>query len=134
MIVNSTKIRVRYCETDQMRYVHHSNYAKYFEIGRTELIKSTGMTYKEIEEQDIMLPVIELACNFNAPAFYDDLLTITTSLTKQPTAKIQFDYIIKNQNDKLICTGKTVLVFISAKTNKPMRCPKNIIEKLKIYK
>lgn len=134
MIINSTKIRVRYCETDQMKYVHHSNYAKYFEIGRTELIKSIGIIYKKLEEQDIMLPVVELVCNFKAPAFYDDLLTITTSLTKQPTAKIQFDYTIKNQNDKLICTGKTVLVFISAKTNKPIRCPENIIEKLKTYR
>lgn len=120
---NSTKIRVRYAETDQMGVVYHGNYAQFFEIGRTEWLRNLGVTYKKMEDSGIMLPVINLQCNFMKSALYDDLLTIHTVIKKRPTVKIEFDYEIKNQNNELICTGNSVLAFINMKTMKPTRCP-----------
>lgn len=127
---SSTKTRVRYSETDQMGVVYHGNYAQFFEMGRTEWLRSLGVTYKDMEKSGIMLPVISLQCNFIKSALYDDLLTITTFLKKKPLVKIEFDYEIKNQKDELICTGNSVLVFLNSKTMKPTRCPNYLLESL----
>lgn len=133
MTVNHNSIvRVRYGETDQMGVVYHGNYAQYFEIGRTEWLRSLGITYKYMEKTGIILPVISLNCNFKKSAFYDDELTITTMLKKAPSVKIEFDYEIKNQHQEIICTGNTILAFINQQTMKPIRCPEYIIEKLKV--
>ncbi|OSY87751.1 thioesterase [Tenacibaculum holothuriorum] len=128
---HKTTIRVRYAETDQMGVVYHGNYAQYFEIGRTEWLRSMGITYKYMENSGTMLPVISLNCNFKKSALYDDELTITTSLKKTPSVKIEFDYEITNQNNEIICIGNTVLAFINMENNKPTRCPNYILEKLK---
>ena len=125
-----TKTRVRYSETDQMGVVYHGNYAQYFELGRTEWLRSLGITYKSMEESGIMLPVISLICNYKKSALYDDVLTIKTSLQKKPLIKITFNFEIINQNDELITTGKTVLAFIDIKTNKPVACPEYLLKKL----
>ncbi len=129
-----TSIRVRYAETDQMGVVYHGNYAQFFEIGRTEWLRKLGITYKYMEKTGIMLPVISLSCSFKKSALYDDVLTITTSLKKAPSVKIEFDYEINNQNNELICTGNTVLAFLNATTKKPMRCPEYILDKLAVIK
>jgi acyl-CoA thioester hydrolase len=128
----STKIRVRYGETDQMGVVYHGNYASYFEIARTEWLRNLGITYKELENKGIMLPVISLFFNFIKSAKYDDVLTITVILKKKPLVKIEFDYEIYNQNKEKISIGNSVLAFMDMKTNKPMRCPDYILEKLNI--
>ena len=128
----STNIRVRYGETDQMGVVYHGNYASYFEIARTEWLRNLGITYKELENKGIMLPVISLFFNFIKPAKYDDVLTITVILKKKPLVKIEFDYEIYNQNKEKISIGNSVLAFMDMKTNKPMRCPDYILEKLNI--
>lgn len=130
MLTYNTTIRVRYSETDQMGVVYHGNYAQFFEIGRTEWLRSLGITYKDMEKSGVMLPVISLSTNFKKSALYDDELKITTSLKKKPTVKIEFDYEITNQNNQLICTGATALAFINMKTMKPMRCPDYILEKI----
>lgn len=127
---HTTKIRVRYSETDQMGVVYHGNYAQFFEIGRTEWLRSLGITYKNMETKGTMLPVISLQCNFIKSALYDDVLTIETMLKKKPMVKIEFYYNIKNQNDELICTGNSVLAFINMKTMKPMRCPESLLEQI----
>ncbi|TYP99396.1 acyl-CoA thioester hydrolase [Tenacibaculum adriaticum] len=129
---HSTTLRVRYAETDQMGVVYHGNYAQYFEIGRTEWLRSMGVTYKYMEKTGIMLPVISLICNFKKSALYDDVLTVTTQLRKTPSVKIEFEYEITNQNQELICTGSTILAFINKEINKPTRCPKYILEKLEL--
>ena len=128
----STNIRVRYGETDQMGVVYHGNYASYFEIARTEWLRNLGVTYKELENKGIMLPVISLFFNFIKSAKYDDVLTITVILKKKPLVKIEFDYEIYNQNKEKISIGNSVLAFMDMKTNKPMRCPDYILEKLNI--
>lgn len=126
----STKIRVRYGETDQMGVVYHGNYSHYFEVARTEWLRSLGITYKNMEDSGFILPVIKLSVNFLKSALYDDLLTITISLKKKPVVKIEFDYEIINQNGDKISTGNTVLAFMNAKTGKPISCPDYILEKL----
>jgi acyl-CoA thioester hydrolase len=126
----STKTRVRYSETDQMGVVYHGNYAQFFELGRTEWLRALGITYKELENQGIMLPVIQLQCNFLKSALYDDVLTIETELVKKPMVKIAFNYKITNQNEELICTGSSVLAFMNMKTGKPLQCPEDLLSKL----
>jgi len=128
----STNIRVRYGETDQMGVVYHGNYASYFEIARTEWLRNLGVTYKELENKGIMLPVISLFFNFIKSAKYDDVLTITVILKKKPLVKIEFDYEIYNQKKEKISVGNSVLAFMDMKTNKPLRCPNYILEKLNI--
>lgn len=121
-------IRVRYSETDQMKYCYYGNYAQYFEVGRTDWLRKMGVTYREMEEQGIMLPVTDLKVKYIKPAIYDDLLTIKTTVTKKPTAKIEFFYEIMRE-EELITTGETTLVFIDIKKNKPMRAPSYILDK-----
>ncbi|MBV7441403.1 acyl-CoA thioesterase [Weeksellaceae bacterium TAE3-ERU29] len=132
MISRSAYIRVRYGETDQMGYVHHGNYALYFELARIELMRSIGLNYKELEDGGIMMPVLKLECNFIAPAKYDDELCIETKIKEIPTgARINFSYKITNQEGKLLTIGETELVFVDMVKNKPIRAPKFLIEKLK---
>src|SRR4051812_34181777 len=90
------EVRVRYSETDQMGVVYHGNYAQYFEMGRVEWLRNLGISYKWMEENGIMLPVVALNINYKKPARYDDLLTVKTILKNQTTVKIEFDYEIHN--------------------------------------
>jgi len=127
----STQFRVRYAETDQMKYVHHGNYPEYFEMGRIEWLRELGISYKKMEESGIMLPVINLNINYLKPAKYDDLLTITTSLKELPSARITFEYEITNEENQLLTTATTTLVFVDMETGRPIRAPKSLLEKLK---
>ena len=130
MIKNQTKIRVRYGETDQMGYVYYGNYAQYFEVGRVEWLRSLGVSYKGLEESGVMLPVIKLEIDYIKPAKYDDLLTITTTLTKKPLVKIEFDFEIKNEKDELITTGLARLVFMDMEKSKPIKGPSSLLQKI----
>ena len=128
---NEISFRVRYAETDQMGVVYHANYAVFLEMGRVEWLRAYGISYKSMEENGIMLPVISLRLNFRKPAVYDDLLTVVTTLVKPPTSKIEFDYEIYNQEGDLLVTGNTVLGFLNTETRRPLRCPDYLLEKLK---
>lgn len=132
MLNHLHSFRVRYGETDQMGVVYHGNYAQYFELGRTEWLRVLGITYKDMEISGIMLPVIELKTKFLKSAIYDDVLTVETILTKKPMVKIEFDYIIRNEDKDILCTGNTTLAFMNMKTGKPMKCPDMILEKMKL--
>jgi len=130
MIKNETKIRVRYGETDQMGYVYYGNYAEFFEVGRVELLRSLGVSYKSLEESGIMLPVLHLEINYLKPAKYDDLLTLETKLVGNPMVKIKFEFKAFNEKKELLTTGETTLVFIDMKKNKPTKAPKYLLDKL----
>ena len=130
MLTHELEIRVRYGETDQMSYVYYGNYASYFEMGRVEWLRNIGTSYKEMESNGIMLPVLNLNVNYLKPAKYDDLLKLKTTLRKIPSVKIVFDFEIFNQKNELLTTGFTSLVFIDMKRNKPTRCPQNLLEKI----
>jgi acyl-CoA thioester hydrolase len=123
MYRSETKIRVRYGETDQMGYVYYGNYAMYYEVARVESLRQLGLTYRELEEMGVMMPVVENRSRFIAAAKYDDLLKIVTILREKPGVKIKFEYEIFNEAEKLIHQGETMLVFIDKKTNKPCRPP-----------
>ncbi len=122
-----TMITARYSETDSMSYVHHSNYLKYFEIGRLGWLKDIGFSYKKLEDQNIILPVVRTNITFRKPAFFEDELILETTLLKVPSYSIEFKYNIY-KNTELINEGYTKLIFLNKLTNKPIRCPKKIIE------
>ena len=128
MIVKSIEFRVRYAETDQMGYVHHGNYAQYFEMGRIEWLRTLGISYKKMEQKNIILPVVSLSTSFKKPAKYDDNLTLKTAIKQLPSAKIIFIYELVNSNREILTTGETTLVFVDAQKNRPMRCPDYIME------
>lgn len=130
MISSTIQIRVRYAETDQMSFVYHGNYPQYLEMGRIEWLRNLGISYKKMEETGIMLPVINLNINYIKSAKYDDLLTLKTTLVKKPTVKIDFNFEIFNEQNELLTTASTTLVFINMNTNKPTRPPKYLLEKL----
>ena len=130
MSSNLIQFRVRYGETDQMSYVYHGNYAQYFEMGRLEWLRKLGISYKEMEQSGIIMPVINLNINYLKPAKYDDLLTLKTILIKNPTARIEFNYELYNEKEELLTTASTTLVFVNIKTDKPTRAPKYLLEKL----
>lgn len=128
MIYKTHSLRVRYGETDSMKYVYYGNYAEYLEVARVELFRSIGISYDEIEKRGIWLPVSDFKIKYIRPAKYDDLLTIHTKITKKPTAKIEFEYQIFNENKELLTEAHTTLFFLDAKTQKIVRCPEFLME------
>jgi len=115
-----------------MKYVYYGNYAQYFEVARVELFRSLGISYDEIENQGIWLPVSEYCIKYLKPALYDEILEIHTFIKKFPGVRIEFEYEIYNQSKQKITEAKTTLFFLDAATNKIVKCPeflKEIIEK-----
>jgi acyl-CoA thioester hydrolase len=133
MYISETTVRVRYAETDKMGYVYYGNYTQYYEIGRVEAMRSLGTSYKEMEENGIMLPVYTCSLKYHKPALYDDLLIIKTIIKELPTLKISFDYEIYNHENVLLNTGSTTLIFINMATNRPCRAPESFIKKIEKY-
>ena len=123
-------VRVRYAETDQMGVVYHGNYAQYFEMGRVEWLRNIGISYKWMEENGIMLPVVSLNINYKKPARYDDLLTVKTIFKSQSTVKIEFDYKIYNEQRELLTIASSILVFVNMKTGRPTVPPDYVSEKI----
>ncbi len=128
------ELRTRYAETDQMGVVYYGNYPQYLELGRVEWLRSIGFTYKAMEEEGVMMPVVSLLIQYKKPALYDELITIRTKLKELPSTKIEFDYEILNEKGELLSTANTVLVFVDAKTFRPMRCPEKVLKLIKAKK
>ncbi len=126
-----TFVKIRYAETDQMGVVHHGNYPQYLEIARLEWLSELGVSYKTMEEEGIMLPVYELNLKYIKPVTFDEKIRIETRLHEMPNVKIIFDYLVYNEKEELVTSASSVLVFMDAKTRRPMRCPEYILEKLK---
>lgn len=124
----TTSIRVRYADTDQMGYVYYGNYARYFEIGRVEALRSLGIAYKDLEASGVMMPVLENYSKYIRPALYDDMISLRVMIKEPPTARIRFDYEITNENGDLIHFGHTVLVFVSIATKKVVAFPRELNE------
>ena len=121
-------LRTRYAETDQMGVVYYGNYPQYLELGRVEWLRAIGLTYKEMEAEGIMMPVVSLQIQYKKPALYDELITIRTKLKDLPSTKIEFDYEILNEKGELLSTANTILVFVDAKTFRPVRCPEKVLD------
>ena len=131
MLTRDFKFRVWYKDTDQMGIVHHSNYICYYEAARSELLRSFGSSYADMEEKaGVMMPILEVHSKYLRPAHYDELITVRISLRELPKARITFEYEIYNEAGELLNTGSTVLGFIHRDTRRPCRAPKGFMELL----
>jgi len=133
MYSTEIKIRVRYAETDRMGYVYYGNYATYFEVARVEALRNLGFSYRKLEDEGIMLPVLNYSVKYLRPAFYDDQLTIKVIIKDLPLARIRFDYEVYNEKDELTTVADTTLVFINRTTNKPCPAPDDFTDALKKF-
>lgn len=134
MFVYESKVKVRYVETDQMGVVHHSNYAQYYELARTECFEAcSGMSYASMEADGVMLPILELQSKFLKPALYNQVLTIKSIVKELPTVRLRVDYEIYNEANELINTGQTTLVFVNKETRRPCPPPENFMKNVRQY-
>lgn len=130
-LIFTTQVRVRYIEVDQSGFVYNGHYATYYEVGRSEALRSMGSTYKYMEESGIVMPLVNQYFRYYKPAKYDDLLTITTRIPKIPEARIRFEYEIHNQNGELLNKGYNELIFLNVEKQKPQRAPEWFVKLLK---
>ncbi len=134
MIKTETTLRVRYGETDQMGYAYYGVYAQYYEVGRVEAMRLLGFSYKDVEERGILMPVVDYTISYKKPAFYDDEITIVTTLKEIPTGvKIIFDYECYNSKNELLNTGKVTLVCINKSANKMCKLPQWFIDAMQDF-
>jgi acyl-CoA thioester hydrolase len=125
------QIRVRYAETDQMGFVYYGNYATYYEVARVEAFRALGFPYKQMEEEGVGMPVLDMQIKYHGPAKYDDLLTIKLTIAEEPRARIVFEYEIRNETGKVINTGMTTLAFMNMQSGRPVKIPENMLNLLK---
>jgi acyl-CoA thioester hydrolase len=131
MIVRYTSVRVRYADTDQMSFVYNGKYFEYFEVGRTELMRSLGFPYAELERLGYRLPLVEAHCNYFQPVYYDDLIEIESAVENRPGARLRIDYRIRRQGEDLIlAAGHTIHAFTKCETGAVMRPPSIFTEVL----
>ncbi|WP_337865222.1 thioesterase family protein [Ignavibacterium sp.] len=134
MLRHYSYVRVRYADTDQMKYAYNGKYFEYFEVGRTEMMREVGLPYKFIEENGYFMPVIETKITFRGPAFYDELLEIETRVEQLPASKVHIDHIVKAKDrDVVVATGYVELAFLNAQTYKPTKAPKFFIDAVQKY-
>ena len=132
MLKHSTKIRVRYADTDQMQFVYNGKYLEYFEVGRTEMLRHYKLPYHYIESKGFQLPLLEAFVKYISPAYYDDVLTIDSYVKELPVFKIHIDYrITRNEGKEIVAEGFTKHVFINKITKKAVRIPEFFIEAIK---
>ncbi len=126
MYHSEINIRVRYADTDQMKIVYYGNYAQYYEMGRVEAMRSLGISYKQLEESGIMMPVVEMNTRFKKPFGYDDSIRVVTTISNLPSRTIRFDYQLFNEENELCNEGFTTLVFQEIKTGRLVLAPENL--------
>lgn len=137
MYKHDAVIRPRYEETDQMGVIYHGNYYTWFEVGRSNFFRSLGYTYKRLESEGIILPVVESSCKYIKPALYDEEVLIRTSVASQKGVRLEFKYEVLRREDKeLLAEGRTLHAFVG-KDMKPIRIRalsqefRNVLEKIK---
>lgn len=131
MKVFETEVRVRYAETDRMGYCYYGNFAAYFEVARVEALRELGVTYRQLEDDGVILPVLDYQIRYFKPALYDELLRIETKVEKVDGARIHFSYSTFNENNEELNKATTTLVFVDASTKRPMNPPKHLFELLR---
>lgn len=130
MITSETPIRIRYAETDRMGYAYHGHYVEYFEIARTDWCRKIGLTYREIEEKGVLMPVMELNVKYRLPAFYDDILTFRVSLKEMPGWRMKMEGESVNAAGKTTARFWVELGFMDKATMKPVRVPEFITNRI----
>ncbi len=126
MVEHRSQIRVSYADTDRMGFMHHSNYAKYFEVARWEMLRALGLSYRQIEEGGILMPVISMKMTFLKPAFYDDVITIKSVVREVPRARMFVDFEMYNEQEVLIHRANVAMAFLRADTLKPCLPPEEV--------
>lgn len=131
MFIHDTQVRVRYADTDQMQVVYHGKFIEYFEVGRTDAMRSIDIVYKDLEASGILMPVVSLECKYIRPAKYDELLTVRTILDKLPVNHaIVFKNEIYNTENQLLCAGQIKLYFIEKSSFSKINIPSMLLDKL----
>lgn len=130
MISHDTYLRVRYAETDQMGVVYYGVYPQYFEVGRAEFIRHLGMSYREMEEAGVVMPVVDLHVRYLRSALYDENLRLNTTLRELPEKRITMHTDVFNEKGKLCAAGKVVLAFMDFKTKKTVSAPEPFLRLL----
>ncbi len=133
MISHSTKIRVRYAETDRMGYVYYGNYPTYFEVGRVEWLRALGLSYKELEDSGTMLPVLNLNVKYIRPARYDELLTLITRVEKWPGTRLEFHHEVLGPTGERLTLATVELVFAHTDTGRPKNAPDSVLNAMRPY-
>lgn len=129
MVKHTSSIRIRYADTDQMKFAYYGKFFEYFEEGRSDLLRSIGLPYTRVEEMGLFLPVIEAHASYKKAARYDDLLQVVTVLRDAPVARVRLDYEVYRDGEKdLLAEGYTIHSFVSAETGKPTRAPAQFVE------
>ncbi len=129
MVSCTTDIRVRYADTDQMKFVYYGKFFEYFEQGRSDLLRAVGLPYPEVEAMGVYLPVIEAGARYRRSARYDDLLHVTTMLKELPIARVRIEYLVMREGEEEpMAEGFTVHTFLNAATGKPTRAPAKFTE------
>jgi acyl-CoA thioester hydrolase len=123
---NSSRLRVRYAETDNMGVVYYANYLVWFEVGRTDLLRARGVTYREMEASGYALPVVEVSCEYRRPARYDDEIEVRTTGALLSPVRVRFDYSVRRVADEdTLAEGYTVHAALD-RDGKPRRLPPHI--------
>jgi acyl-CoA thioester hydrolase len=122
-----SRTRVRYKETDQMGIAHHSNYVVWFEIGRTDLCRATGVTYRQIEESGYLLVVVEIGCRFRTPYRYDDEVLIRTTIGEAGSRLLRFEYELSDSEGEVHATGFSRHVWLDRETRKPVKADAEVM-------
>lgn len=131
MLTNKTELKIYYGDTDAGGVVYYANYLKYFEIGRTEILKDNGIEYADMEKKGIIAPVVNVNCDYKGSAKYNDDIIIITSIEKLGNSSITFNYkILRKYDEKVLVEGSTVNVLVDIKTKKPIPIPDSMKEKL----
>jgi acyl-CoA thioester hydrolase len=134
MLIHKTSLRVRYADTDQMQYAYNGKYFEYFEVGRTEMMREQGLTYRSIEKNGYQMPVYEAFIQFKNPAFYDELIEVETRVEKLPLAKVHIDHTITSlERNTVIAEGYIELAFIKSDTKKLTRAPEFFTDALRKF-
>ncbi len=123
MITGRTTYRIRYADTDQMGVVYYGNYPRFYEIGRSEMIRDFGFSYKELEDTGVYMPVASVNAKYLRPLYYDEMITIESTLKTIPQARMVFYHTIYNSENEVVHTAEVTLVFLNAETNRPVRVP-----------
>ena len=129
MAIFKTSFPVRYYETDQMAVVHHSNYIRYFEIARDEMMVQLGFPIEKCEKElGVLVPIVSVECHFRHPARMGDVLTATAEVNKVPMAKMLIKQAVYNQDGVLCAEGTVTLGFLNKETFMPVRCPEPVVK------
>jgi acyl-CoA thioester hydrolase len=124
MLTHTTRIRVRYADTDQMKAVYYGKFFEYFEQARTDLLREIGLPYAELERMGFQLPVVEAHARYRKSARYDDVLLVQARVAERPVAKVRIEYVVHREGDEeTLAEGYTVHGFVHADSGRPARAP-----------